>query len=184
MISTPERQRAVSLIDEARTAGARLKPSCAVLGITARTYQRWTQGGAVRADARPAALRPAPSHALTEDERQAILETTLQPDYAALPPGQMDEAKPCLEGNANIRPQTAHIVILVSGLGIVKLRGRATQMDNSVIQGRAPLIGVQCRPVEPAQAKRRIMPIKFAKPCRQRPVQPGQQRFQPGLGEQ
>ena len=47
MISTPDRQLAVSLIDEARAAvvpepaeGARLKPSCAVLGITARTYQR------------------------------------------------------------------------------------------------------------------------------------------------
>ena len=89
MISTPDRRLAVSLIDEARAAGARLKPSCAVLGITARTYQRWTQGGAVRADARPMALRPAPSHALTEDERQAVLETTLQPDYAALPPGQI-----------------------------------------------------------------------------------------------
>ena len=61
---------------EARTAGARLKPSCAVLGITAHTWQRWTQGGAVRADGRPTALRPAPSHALTEDERQAVLETT------------------------------------------------------------------------------------------------------------
>ena len=28
------------------------------------------------ADARPAAVRPAPSHALTEDEHQAVLETT------------------------------------------------------------------------------------------------------------
>ena len=89
MISTPDRRRAVSLIDEARAAGARLKPSCGVLGITARTYQRWTQGGAVRADGRPAAVRPAPSRALTEDERQAVLETTLQPDYADLPPGQI-----------------------------------------------------------------------------------------------
>ena len=89
MISTQDRRRAVSLIDEARAAGARLKPSCGVLGITARTYQRWTQGGAVRADGRPAAVRPAPSHALTEDERQAVLETTLQPDYADLPPGQI-----------------------------------------------------------------------------------------------
>ena len=39
MISTPDRQLAVSLIDEARAAGARLKPSCVVLGITARTDQ-------------------------------------------------------------------------------------------------------------------------------------------------
>ena len=39
----------------------------------------------MRADGRPAAVRPVPSHALTEQERQAGLETTLQPDYAALP---------------------------------------------------------------------------------------------------
>ena len=58
MISAPDRRLAVSLIDEAR------------------------------ADARPTAVRPAPSHALTEDERQAVLATTLQPAYAALPPGQ------------------------------------------------------------------------------------------------
>ena len=44
--------------------------------LTARTWQRWTQGGAVRADGRPAAVRPGPSHALTEDEHQAVLETT------------------------------------------------------------------------------------------------------------
>ena len=43
----------------------------------------------MRADGRLAAVRPAPSHALTEDERQAVLKTTLQPDYAALPPGQI-----------------------------------------------------------------------------------------------
>ena len=43
----------------------------------------------MRADGRPAAVRPAPSRTLTEDERQAVLETTLQPDYAALPPGQI-----------------------------------------------------------------------------------------------
>ena len=42
-------------------------------GITARTTdQRWTQGGALRADARPTAVRPTPAHALTEDKRQAV----------------------------------------------------------------------------------------------------------------
>ena len=84
MISTPDRQLAVSLIDEARIAGTRLKPSCAMLGITARTWQRWTQGSAVCADGRPAAVRPVPSHALTEGERQAVLEIT--PQQARGPP--------------------------------------------------------------------------------------------------
>ena len=43
----------------------------------------------MRADGRPTAVRPAPSHALTKDERQAVLKTTLQPNYAALPLGQI-----------------------------------------------------------------------------------------------
>ena len=34
LISAPDRRLAVSLIDEARTAGARRKPPCAVPGIT------------------------------------------------------------------------------------------------------------------------------------------------------
>ena len=45
MISAPDRQRAVTLIDEARAAGARLKPACGILQISARTYQRWTTDG-------------------------------------------------------------------------------------------------------------------------------------------
>ena len=43
MISAPDRQLAVELINEARTAGARLQPACKVLGISDRTYQRWTK---------------------------------------------------------------------------------------------------------------------------------------------
>ena len=44
MISTPDRQHAVALIEEAHRAGARLSRACAELGIDVRTHQRWTQG--------------------------------------------------------------------------------------------------------------------------------------------
>ena len=71
MISTPDRHKAVELIYEARAAGARLKPACRALGITARTYQRWTTGGSVRADRRPEAVPPLPSHALSDEEQAA-----------------------------------------------------------------------------------------------------------------
>ena len=37
MISTPDRQRAVELIDDARRQGARLEAACHEMGITART---------------------------------------------------------------------------------------------------------------------------------------------------
>lgn len=89
MISTPDRRKAVELIDESRAGGARLKPACRVLGITARTYQRWTTGGSVRADRRPEAVRPLPSHALSDEERQAIVATCNEPEHASMPPGQI-----------------------------------------------------------------------------------------------
>ena len=89
MISTPDRQTAVALIDEARSAGARLRPCCQVMGITARTYQRWTQAGEVRSDGRPEAVRPLPSHALTPEERAAVLAVCNTPENASRPPGQI-----------------------------------------------------------------------------------------------
>lgn len=88
MISTPDRQKAVVLIDEARGAGARLRPACSVLGITARTYQRWTAGG-VRADRWPEAVRPLPTHALSDVELHAIVSVCNAPERASLPPGQI-----------------------------------------------------------------------------------------------
>jgi len=89
MISTPDRNRAVELIDEARAAGARLELACRELGITARTYQRWTQGGAVRQDQRPLVDRAVPDNALTPEEEQEILEICHRPEYASLPPDQI-----------------------------------------------------------------------------------------------
>ena len=74
MIRTPDRQRAVELIDEARAGGARLRPACELLGITSRTYQRWTGAEAIRSDGRPTAERPRPAHALSPAERHAVLE--------------------------------------------------------------------------------------------------------------
>ena len=43
----------------------------------------------IRADGRPEAVRPAPAHALSEQERAAILEVANAPQYAALPPAQI-----------------------------------------------------------------------------------------------
>lgn len=54
MISSPDRQQAVALIKEAHQAGARLQPACQALAIDVRTYQRWSRGGAIKTDGRPA----------------------------------------------------------------------------------------------------------------------------------
>ena len=75
MISHPDREQAVRLIDEAVAAGARQRQACEEMGITPRTYQRWTaEESGVKADGRPAAARPEPAHKLSQEEREQILE--------------------------------------------------------------------------------------------------------------
>jgi len=90
MISIPDRQEAVALIDEAVAAGARRAPACEELGISGRTYLRWVaDDGTVKADRRPEAAHPTPSNALSEEERERIVEVSCQPQFASLPPSQI-----------------------------------------------------------------------------------------------
>ena len=90
MISAPDRRATLSLIDAARTDGARLSAACAELGLTARTVQRWRgPDGSVRDDARPTAARPAPDNRLSDVERERIVATCNTPEFASLPPGQI-----------------------------------------------------------------------------------------------
>lgn len=89
MISTLDRQHAVTLIDEAVDAGARRFRACEELGINDRTYRRWTAGDEVGTDGRPTAVKPPPAHALTADERAEILRQCHLPEHASLPPSQI-----------------------------------------------------------------------------------------------
>lgn len=89
MISAPDRQQAVKLIDEARQNGARLKPACQELGIDVGTSQRWTRDGGVKTDGRPQAERPTPANKLSAKERAQVLAICHEPAYASLPPSQI-----------------------------------------------------------------------------------------------
>ena len=89
MISTQDRRFALELIEEARQSGARLAPACRELGLTARTYQRWTREGAPDEDGRINSRRPAPSHKLSAEQRQEVIDVCNQPEYASLPPAQI-----------------------------------------------------------------------------------------------
>ena len=61
-------------INEACAAGARLASACSLAGIDVRSFQRWrAEDGEVQADRRPEAVRPRPSHALSEAERARIV---------------------------------------------------------------------------------------------------------------
>ena len=53
LISDSDRIMAVELINEAKENGSRLEPACKELGISVRTYQRWTEDGGVKVDQRP-----------------------------------------------------------------------------------------------------------------------------------
>ncbi len=89
MISAPDRCEAVELVEEAMARGARQEKACALLGISVRTYQRWTREGGIEPDRRPEAPRPAPANRLSEAERERILEVCNWPEYASLPPSQI-----------------------------------------------------------------------------------------------
>jgi putative transposase len=65
---------------EAVNAGARKHKACAEVGISLRTYQRWTQEGTLRADRRATAKRPVPANKLSEQEREQILDACNQPE--------------------------------------------------------------------------------------------------------
>lgn len=89
MISTPDRKRAVELIEETVAADARTFMVCEQMGISMRTYQRWTLEGVVKADGRPGATRPAPAHKLTQAERDEVLAAVNSPAHKSLPPSQI-----------------------------------------------------------------------------------------------
>jgi putative transposase len=89
MTNTPDRHEIHTLVSEARAAGARKEQACEVLGLSARTLQRWTQSGEVAADDRPLATRPTPANKLSEAERVRILEVAHDAEFESLPPSQI-----------------------------------------------------------------------------------------------
>ncbi len=90
MIGLEDRQALAQDIQTAHAAGARLQPACEVAGIDARTLQRWkAKEGLTAGDGRPQAVRPTPSHALSPQERAALLTVANEPRFAAVPPARI-----------------------------------------------------------------------------------------------
>lgn len=91
MICVEDRRKMTEEIEAARLAGARLNPACELVGIQARTLQRWKtdEASLERGDGRPHAQRPVPSHALTQAERAEIVRVVNEPRFAELPPARI-----------------------------------------------------------------------------------------------
>jgi len=88
MITLPERQIVVTLLSEAKLAGARQQPACAVLGLSVRTVQRWQAEGEVSPDQRLTRCFE-PTNKLSEVERSALLERANSAEFGHLPPSQI-----------------------------------------------------------------------------------------------
>lgn len=84
---------AIQLIDQAHAAGARQSKACTVIGITSRTLRRWRNNQEAHGDLadqrQKAAAERACPQALTEQERQAVLDTCNRPEFRSLPPSQI-----------------------------------------------------------------------------------------------
>ena len=91
LTSVAHRRKAIELIGEAHAAGAGLVSACGEIGICLRTLKRWRKafcGDGDGKDRRKGSSRLV-DHRLSVAERQRILLTCNQPQYAALPPGQI-----------------------------------------------------------------------------------------------
>lgn len=82
-----ERDNIIELVTKARESGARQSQACEIIGISAKTFQRWGQPDN-KQDGRLEA-KHAPVNKLTELERQRIIKIANEPEYAALSPSKI-----------------------------------------------------------------------------------------------
>lgn len=79
----------LDIVDEAVAAGARLQRACQVVGITARSLQRWREQGDDGGEDRRRGSGQPPPNKLSEAERARILQFVNSPKYRNLPPKQI-----------------------------------------------------------------------------------------------
>jgi putative transposase len=137
MTRPEDRQILVHQISEARAGGSRQAPACSLAGIDPRTIQRWRKqaGG----DRRPDAVRPAPSHALTKEERARIVAVANEPRFAETPPARI---VPVLADEGVYIASESSFHRVLRGHGQMNRRGRARPPRRS----RPPTTHVASRP--------------------------------------
>ena len=142
MTRLEDRRTLMDHIAQARAAGARLRPACAMAGIDARTLQRWNAGeGAAKGDRRPTAHHPAPPHALSAAERARIIAVANESRFADTPPARLVPAL-ADEGIYIASESSFHRVLRAHGQ--MNHRGRAQPPRMS----RPPTTHIASRPGE------------------------------------
>lgn len=88
LISLSDRKKYCGLIKEAVSDGAKQASACKLVGITARTFQRWSKHEALSEDRR--LYNDAPAHnKLSDTIRNEILRVINLPEYSTLTPYQI-----------------------------------------------------------------------------------------------
>ena len=87
MISTPDRQTAIALINEAITAGARRAKACAALEISDRTLRRWTK--AVRSGLISVLSTPGTGQQAQRGRTRCRAGGLYSKEFSSLPPSQI-----------------------------------------------------------------------------------------------
>jgi putative transposase len=140
MIGLGDRQALAQDIEAAHSAGARLYPACEVAGIDVRTLQRWkARQGLTAGDGRPQAVRPMPSHALSPEERAALLAAANEPRFASVPPARI---VPMLADEGVYLGSESSMARVLRAHGQNARRGRAKQPKAS----RAPTTHIATAP--------------------------------------
>lgn len=82
-----ERTDIIELINQARISGARQDQACEIIGISAKTLQRWEQSG----NEQDGRIEPehVPKNKLSELERQRVLKVANEAQFAHLAPTQI-----------------------------------------------------------------------------------------------
>ena len=92
MISGPDRQLYISLIEENVSIGGNRETACKILGINLSTYFRWKQQLKINGntcDLRPLASHPEPANKLSPAERALVLNTLHSSEFADTSPNEI-----------------------------------------------------------------------------------------------
>lgn len=128
MISLEMKQMALESIKQASQAGAAERRACEVAGISCRTLRRWRQSLRVHGDMidrrQVAAVNRNYPQALTQAERQAVLDTCNSPEFQSLPPTQI---VPVLADRGQYLASESSFYRILRAAGQVSRRGRAAK---------------------------------------------------------
>ena len=124
MTAAVDRRRALEILDAAIAAGARALELARLLGVGLTTLQRWRwqfnrDGGGI--DGRKGSHHHV-AHRLSNEESQRILLTCNEPEFAALPPGQI---VPILADRGCYIGSERSFYRVMHAHGLAHLRGRA-----------------------------------------------------------